>query len=150
MLKKIGHGKAVDWYLLGVLIHEMLLGSPPYFARTKEEIFFNIENHELNLPNSLSKDARHILKGLLNKNPLRRLGSGILDVEEIKRHAWFEGINWDRIRERSYQLPHRFKPVTNPLPPGYQIATGKGHEPIEDFDVKDWSFVQSHNPTNSF
>jgi serine/threonine protein kinase len=35
MLKKVGHGKAVDWYLLGVIIYEMLCGVPPYYANNK-------------------------------------------------------------------------------------------------------------------
>ena len=32
ILKRSGHGKSVDWYLLGVLLHEMLVGQPPYFS----------------------------------------------------------------------------------------------------------------------
>lgn len=32
MLKQTGHGKAVDWYLLGVLLYEMLVGTPPYYS----------------------------------------------------------------------------------------------------------------------
>lgn len=44
MLKKKGHGKAVDWYLLGVLFYEMVVGVPPYYARSKEELFENIGN----------------------------------------------------------------------------------------------------------
>ena len=35
MLKLAGHGKAVDWYLLGVILYEMLVGVPPYYAKTK-------------------------------------------------------------------------------------------------------------------
>jgi len=35
MIKKCGHGKAVDWYLLGVVMHEMLVGIPPYYANDK-------------------------------------------------------------------------------------------------------------------
>jgi len=35
MLKKVGHGKAVDWYLFGVIIYEMLCGLPPYYANNK-------------------------------------------------------------------------------------------------------------------
>lgn len=35
MLKRSGHGKAVDWYLLGVLFYEMLIGIPPYFTNNK-------------------------------------------------------------------------------------------------------------------
>lgn len=36
MLKRDGHGKAVDWYLLGVVMYEMLVGLPPYYADSKE------------------------------------------------------------------------------------------------------------------
>ena len=35
MLKRVGHGKAVDWYLLGVVFYEMLVGSPPYYANNR-------------------------------------------------------------------------------------------------------------------
>lgn len=36
MLKRTGHGKAIDWYLLGVLLYEMLVGIPPYYSNNKE------------------------------------------------------------------------------------------------------------------
>lgn len=35
VLKRSGHGKSVDWYLLGVLLYEMLVGIPPYYANNK-------------------------------------------------------------------------------------------------------------------
>ena len=35
MLRKAGHGKSVDWYLLGVLLYEMIVGQPPYFSDSK-------------------------------------------------------------------------------------------------------------------
>ena len=43
MLKRGGHGKAVDWYLLGVVMYEFLVGVPPYYAVNKDELFYNIE-----------------------------------------------------------------------------------------------------------
>ena len=42
MLKKSGYGKAVDWYCLGVVMYELLVGNPPYYSTNKEELFFNI------------------------------------------------------------------------------------------------------------
>ena len=44
MLKRCGHGKAVDWYLLGVVMYELLVGLPPYYANNREELFHTIEN----------------------------------------------------------------------------------------------------------
>ena len=54
MLKRVGHGKAVDWYLLGVLLYEMLVGCPPYFSPNKQELFNNIQRGVLRIPASLS------------------------------------------------------------------------------------------------
>ena len=39
MLKKTGHNKCVDWYLLGVLLHEMLIGNPPYFNQNRFNLY---------------------------------------------------------------------------------------------------------------
>lgn len=57
MLRKKGHGKALDWYLLGVVLYELLIGTPPYYSHNQDELFDNILNVELKLPASLSEDA---------------------------------------------------------------------------------------------
>jgi serine/threonine protein kinase len=76
MLRRSGHGKSVDWYLLGVLLYEMLVGIPPYYSNNKEQLYENIQKGPLKLPNFLSKEARSLLIGLMNRNPLKRLGAG--------------------------------------------------------------------------
>ena len=92
MLKRQGHGKSVDWYLLGVLFYEMIIGFPPYFSTNRDQMFSNIQRGKLKIPTSLSGDARSLLKELLNRDPLKRLGSR-RDAEEIKEHPFFYGIN---------------------------------------------------------
>jgi serine/threonine protein kinase len=89
MLKRQGHGKAVDWYLLGVLMYEMLIGIPPYYAHSKKQLFENIRSAPLKLPKNLKRSTKSLLKGviflafefslvlkLLARNPAKRLGSG--------------------------------------------------------------------------
>jgi len=61
ILTKAGHNKTVDWYLLGVLIYEMLVGVPPYFNRDRAKLFENIKSGQLKIPKSLSEEARSIL-----------------------------------------------------------------------------------------
>lgn len=50
MLKRTGHGKSVDWYLLGVLLYEMLVGIPPYYTNNREKLFQNIQRGPLLIP----------------------------------------------------------------------------------------------------
>jgi len=61
MLTRAGHNKTVDWYLLGVLLYEMLVGIPPYFSTQREQLFENILRGTLKLPKSLSLEAQHLL-----------------------------------------------------------------------------------------
>ena len=105
MLKKQGHGKAVDWYLLGVLFYEMLVGVTPYFALKKEDIFNNIENAELKIPDYISKEAAELLRRLLERDPNKRLGGGIKDAQEIKEHPYFKDMDWDKIYKKEIKPP---------------------------------------------
>ena len=104
MLNRSGHGKAVDWYLLGVVFFEMLVGLPPYFSNNQEQIFKNIDKAELIIPNFISKKGQNLIRSLLVKNPAERLGSKY-DIEEIKEHSYFEDVDWDKVYNRQYRPP---------------------------------------------
>jgi len=54
MLERKGHGKSVDWYLLGVLLYEMLVGKTPYYSTNKDMLLENIKNGDLYLPRDMS------------------------------------------------------------------------------------------------
>ena len=105
MLRRVGHGKSVDYYLLGVLLYEMLVGTPPYFANEKEQLFHNIMNGPLKLPRSISVEAKNLMVTLLNRNPTKRLGAGPDGANEIQRHPFFASINWDDILLRKSNPP---------------------------------------------
>lgn len=108
VLRRQGHGKSVDWYLVGVLLYEMLVGIPPYFSSNKEQMFKNIKSGPLRMPERLSKDVKDLIIKLLNKNPTKRLGAGKKDSEELKTHPFFSDVNWESVLERKQKMP---KPV---------------------------------------
>lgn len=105
MLRRVGHGKSVDWYLLGVLLYEMLVGTPPYFSGNKEELFNNIINGPLKLPRSISTEAKNLMVSLLNRNPTRRLGAGPDGAVEIMKHPFFANTNWDDVLNKRSNPP---------------------------------------------
>lgn len=103
MVQKTGHGKSVDWYLLGVFLYEMLVGIPPYYDNDRDVLFYNIINEDLEIPSYISKEARDLIVRLMDRNPVTRLGtSGAL---EIKKHKWFKGISWDDVINKRLDPP---------------------------------------------
>lgn len=74
MLVKKGVGKESDYYCLGAVIYEMLVGEPPYFSDDIQILYANITNSRLSFPKSVGSDARNLLTGLLERNPEKRLG----------------------------------------------------------------------------
>ncbi|PVU99333.1 hypothetical protein BB559_000808 [Furculomyces boomerangus] len=88
------YGKAVDWWAFGVLIYEMLLGQSPFRGEDEDEIFDSILEDEVLYPVNMSRDSVSICQALLERDPTKRLGAGVGDADDVKRHPFFKGVNW--------------------------------------------------------
>ncbi|XP_018515275.2 serine/threonine-protein kinase KIPK1 isoform X1 [Brassica rapa] len=94
-----GHGAAVDWWTFGVLLYELLYGKTPFKGHNNDETLANVVLQSLKFPDSplVSFQAKDLIRGLLVKEPENRLGSE-KGSAEIKRHPFFDGLNWALIR----------------------------------------------------
>ncbi|XP_073670784.1 serine/threonine-protein kinase N2 isoform X1 [Paramisgurnus dabryanus] len=143
--------RAVDWWGLGVLIYEMLVGESPFPGDDEEEVFDSIVNDEVRYPRFLSPDSVSIMQKLLQKNPERRLGAGEQDANDVKRHRFFQGIDWEALLAKRVKPPFlpsiktpgdvsnfdseftRLKPVLTP-PQTPFFLTAEQQEFFADFD----------------
>ena len=82
MLQQSGHTLTVDFYSLGVLLYEMIVGLPPYYSIDRDEMYTRILNNQLILPPDISPSLSDLLIKLLNKDPKLRLG-GKRGVDQI-------------------------------------------------------------------
>ena len=140
MLKRQGHGKSVDWYLLGVLLYEMIIGKTPYFSESKEELFHNIKSGKLKINRSLTPEAIDLLKCLLNRNPNKRLGAGKDGANAIKAHPFFQEIDWDLCMQRKLEVyPPILKEIT-PMNISNKIFMDDNSQGTDQV-VEGWSFV---------
>ncbi|XP_055379841.1 serine/threonine-protein kinase N isoform X3 [Condylostylus longicornis] len=105
VLTETSYTRAVDWWGLGVLIFEMLVGESPFPGDDEEEVFDSIVNDEVRYPRFLSLEAIAIMRRLLRKNPERRLGSSERDAEDVKKQAFFRTIAWDDLLLRKVRPP---------------------------------------------
>ncbi|KAL3628333.1 hypothetical protein CASFOL_027379 [Castilleja foliolosa] len=99
IIKGDGHGSAVDWWTFGVLLYELLYGKTPFKGLCNEETLANVVLENLRFPDGpiVSFQARDLIRGLLVKEPENRLGAET-GAAEIKKHPFFEGLNWALIR----------------------------------------------------
>lgn len=113
VLTETTYTRAVDWWGLGVLIFEMLVGESPFPGDDEEEVFDSIVNDEVRYPRFLSLEAIAIMRRLLRKNPERRLGASERDADDVKKQAFFRNINWEDLLMRQIKPP--FVPVVRSL-----------------------------------
>jgi serum/glucocorticoid-regulated kinase 2 len=102
------HGKAVDWWSVGVMLFEMLVGLPPFYAPNRNAMYEKAIHGKLIFPSYVTGEARNLLKGLLRRQPESRLGSGPSGAVQITEHPFFANIDWHRLVLR--EIPPPFKP----------------------------------------
>ncbi|XKL62061.1 hypothetical protein PGB90_001894 [Kerria lacca] len=111
VVNRKGHSFAADWWSFGVLMYEMLTGTLPFQGSNRKETMSQILRAKLGMPQNLSTDAQTLLRALFKRNPINRLGSGADGVNEIKSHAFFSTIDWDKLYHKQFEPP--FKPAVS-------------------------------------
>ena len=108
IIQSKGHGKAVDWWALGVLIYEMLAGYPPFYDENPFGIYQKILAGKLEFPRSFETHARDLVRKLLTADRSKRLGNLKGGGDDIRRHKWFRGLDWAAIfnkTEKAHLVP---------------------------------------------
>ncbi|CDS02854.1 hypothetical protein LRAMOSA00257 [Lichtheimia ramosa] len=105
VIQSKGHGKAVDWWALGILIFEMLAGYPPFFDDNSFGIYEKILAGRVQFPSHFDLLAKDLLKRLLVGDRTKRLGNLKGGPEDIKRHKWFRGVDWIGLLEKTVRAP---------------------------------------------
>lgn len=105
IVSKLGHDKSIDWYLLGELMYELIVGMPPFFDGTTDNLYDNILTKPLEFPSNIEVTVgfKNLISKLVAKSPKDRLGSqkGALEVME---HSYFKGIDWEKVYQRGYKV----------------------------------------------
>jgi serine/threonine protein kinase len=104
VLNGVSHGRAVDFYGLGALLYEMLVGIPPFYDKSHAQMEWNILNSRPEFPKGLSKTCKDLLTKLLDKDPEKRLGYST-GIEEIKNHAWCKNCDWNKYNKKKIKPP---------------------------------------------
>ncbi|CAH1794822.1 unnamed protein product, partial [Owenia fusiformis] len=103
-----GHDISSDYWSLGILMFELLTGSPPFTGsdpmKTYNIILKGID--AIDCPRKITRYAQNLIKKLCRDNPSERLGYGKGGINDIRKHRWFDGFNWDGLKRKTLKPPY--------------------------------------------
>ncbi|CAK0742420.1 hypothetical protein CVIRNUC_001395 [Coccomyxa viridis] len=105
-----GYNTSVDWWGLGVLLYVLLTGRQPFSSPKTDDPMVVMrrivdDNWHVKYPPYLSAPAKDLISRLLERKPTRRLGMLNGRAGDIKRHKWFDGLDWDALEARKMEPP---------------------------------------------
>mgnify|MGYP002622703822 CR=1 FL=1 len=108
MSERKGFTKASDIYGIGAVLYEMMSGHTPFYEDDLRTLYTNITQKKLLFPEYFSERARNLLKKLLEKNPQKRI-----DLEDIKKHKFFKGIEWNELELKNKIIEKQILEMNN-------------------------------------
>ena len=116
-----GHTTTADWWSLGILMHELSVGVPPFQGEDTSEIMEGLQRYERLYPDSIflrdpedelnriTLTSEKMIKSLLCPTPYQRLGkSSHSNSDDLRQHVFFNGFSWTSLRAKTMNPP--FKP----------------------------------------
>ncbi|XP_066479952.1 cGMP-dependent protein kinase 2-like [Tiliqua scincoides] len=140
ILRHEGHDYAVDFWTLGVLIFEMLVGRPPFHSTEPQKIYSKIMDGIFSFPVFMSEAACSLVAKLCRRRPGQRLGNTSSGIRGIRKHRWFSTLSWKKLALRQIEAP-----TVVLLKQGFPYANFKrfsisGQLPEEEFSGWDEDF----------
>ena len=108
VLCRQNHGTAADYFAIGVILYEIMMGHKPYVGSSRQELKYEMLNNPVRLEDgeitgNWSEDAVDFINQLLEVKPWKRLGYNGFD--EVKLHPWLQGVDWEGIANQSATSP---------------------------------------------
>ncbi|KAE8291733.1 cGMP-dependent protein kinase 2 [Larimichthys crocea] len=115
-----GHNFSVDFWSLGILVFELLTGSPPFSGSDQMMTYtFILKGIEkMDFPKKITKRPEDLIRKLCRRNPSERLGNLKNGITDIKKHRWFNGFNWEGLKARNLPSPLK-RELTGPTDHSY-------------------------------
>ncbi|XP_033872880.1 cGMP-dependent protein kinase 1 [Acipenser ruthenus] len=105
IIQNEGHDFAADFWSLGILVYELLSGSPPFSSSDPQKVYSKILDGIIKFPHYMGEGARSLISKLCRQRPGQRLGNTKNGIKDIRNHRWFSKINWQKLQAGQIEAP---------------------------------------------
>ncbi|KAK1170617.1 cGMP-dependent protein kinase 1 [Acipenser oxyrinchus oxyrinchus] len=105
IIQNEGHDFAADFWSLGILVYELLSGSPPFSSSDPQKVYSKILDGIITFPHYMEEGARSLISKLCRQRPGQRLGNTKNGIKDIRNHRWFSKINWQKLQAGQIEAP---------------------------------------------
>lgn len=106
IIQSKGHGKSVDWWALGILIFEMLVGTPPFYDEDPMNIYKKVIEGYVAYPDFMDVRAKDLIRKLLVYDRTKRFGCLKNGAADIRRHRFFKSTDWQDCLYKQLDPPY--------------------------------------------
>ncbi|MEN2497822.1 MAG: Ribosomal protein S6 kinase beta-2 [Marteilia pararefringens] len=135
IVSRKSYDRMIDFWSLGVLIYDLLLGHPPFIAKDKKKLINQITSQAPNLPNLVHSAAANLIKNLLAKNPQKRLGNK--DPDELRNHRFYRNISFHAIFSGELESPAQLEES--------KTYFRSNNEMLNNKQTMEWSILDNHS-----
>jgi len=109
LVQSAGHTRALDWWTLGVLTFELMVGRPPFESPSPMQIYQKVVRgiNKVNFPAKLKPSCVSLIKALCKAEPSQRLPMTKGGIQNIMDHSWYEGFEWKAMKDLTLQVPYK-------------------------------------------
>jgi protein kinase X len=94
----------VDFWALGILIYEMLVGKTPFREKDPMDVYDLIIAGKIEWPKGFDMVAKDLIKKLLTVDRTKRLGCMKNGAKDVKSHRWYKDVDWSDVYDKLYEV----------------------------------------------
>jgi len=105
LIKRNGYTLTLDFWTVGVLLFEMIMGEAPFEGDDDSELFDNIVTAPIIVDPRFKKETRTCILGFMTRSPENRLGAGRSGKRDVMDHPFFRALDWEKLASKKIKPP---------------------------------------------
>ena len=106
IILNMGHGRAADWYTLGIFMYELIVGRPPFMHQDTYKVFEMTIKESIPFPKGFPSDSKSLIRHLTDHDLSKRYGNLVNGSADVRSHRFFNPIDFTELAAQTMTPPY--------------------------------------------